>query len=191
MAQQWDRRSKGESLMERETLIEAIKTRAPQPIRCDRILVPTDGSGQAFRAVNEAIQLAAVTGAQLTLLMVVDLNKHVAAFEQVSLSGYVPAELKIAAYQFLADLMHVIPSEIKARTRVEVGNPSEVICDVADEEQSNLIVMGSRGFGTFRSMLVGSVSHYVLQQAHCPVLIVKGMSDDWDDEENYLKPADE
>ena len=48
--------------MERETLIEAIKTRAPQPIRCDRILVPTDGSGQAFRAVNEAIQLAAVTG---------------------------------------------------------------------------------------------------------------------------------
>ena len=177
--------------MERETLIEAIKTRAPQPIRCDRILVPTDGSGQAFRAVNEAIQLAAVTGAQLTLLMVVDLNKHVAAFEQVSLSGYVPAELKIAAYQFLADLMHVIPSEIKARTRVEGGNPSEVICDVADEEQSNLIVMGSRGFGTFRSMLVGSVSHYVLQQAHCPVLIVKGMPDDWDDEENYLKPADE
>ena len=79
----------------------------------------------------------------------------------------------------------------RRRSRVEVGNPSEVICDVADEEQSNLIVMGSRGFGTFRSMLVGSVSHYVLQQAHCPVLIVKGMPDDWDDEENYLKPADE
>ncbi|MCI6606395.1 MAG: universal stress protein [Mitsuokella jalaludinii] len=123
--------------MEREELIEEIQHRKPQTIRCDRILVPTDGSGQAFRAVNEAIQLAAVTGAQLTLLMVVDLNKHVAAFEQVSLSGYVPAELKIAAYQFLSDLMHVIPSEIKARTRVEVGNPSEVICDVADEEQSN------------------------------------------------------
>ena len=118
--------------MEREELIEEIQHRKPQTIRCDRILVPTDGSGQAFRAVNEAIQLAAVTGAQLTLLMVVDLNKHVAAFEQVSLSGYVPAELKIAAYQFLADLMHVIPSEIKAKTRVEVGNPSEVICDVAD-----------------------------------------------------------
>ena len=177
--------------MEREELIEEIQHRKPQTIRCDRILVPTDGSGQAFRAVNEAIQLAAVTGAQLTLLMVVDLNKHVAAFEQVSLSGYVPAELKIAAYQFLADLMHVIPPEIKARTRVEVGNPSEVICDVADEEQSDLIIMGSRGFGTFRSMLVGSVSHYVLQQAHCPVLIVKGMPDDWDDEENYLAPADE
>ena len=118
--------------MERDKLIEEIQTREPQAIHCDRILVPTDGSGQAFRAVNEAIHIAAMTGAHLTVLMVVDLNKHVAAFEQVSLSGYVPAELKIAAYQFLADLMHMIPPEIKARTRVEVGNPGEVIVDVAD-----------------------------------------------------------
>lgn len=94
--------------MEREALIEEIQHRKPQAIHCDRILVPTDGSGQAFRAVNEAIHIAAMTGAHLTVLMVVDLNKHVAAFEQVSLSGYVPAELKIAAYQFLADLMHMV-----------------------------------------------------------------------------------
>ena len=177
--------------MSKEELIEEIKARPKQAIRCDRILVPTDGSGQAFKAVNEAIHLAAQTGAELTLLMTVDYNKNVAAFEQVSLSGYVPAELKIAAYQFLADLMHMIPPEIKARTRVEVGNPGEVICDVADEEQSNLIVMGSRGFGTFRSMLVGSVSHYVLQQAHCPVLIVKGMPDDWNEEDSYLGESDD
>lgn len=172
--------------METKTLMEEIQTREPQHIHCDHILVPTDGSGQAFKAVNEAIQMAAMTGAELTLLMAIDLNKHVAAFEQVSLSGYVPAELKSTAYQFLADLMHIIPPEIKARTRVEIGNPGEVICDVAEELQSDLIVMGSRGFGTFRSMLVGSVSHYVLQCAPCPVLIVKGMPDDWDSEDDYL-----
>ena len=57
---------------------------------------------------------------------------------------------------------------------------------MAEELQSDLIVMGSRGFGTFRSMLVGSVSHYVLQCAPCPVLIVKGMPDDWDSEDDYL-----
>ena len=66
-----------------------------------------------------------------------------------------------------------------------------MIVDVADEEQSDLIVMGSRGFGTFRSMLVGSVSHYVLQQAHCPVLIVKGMPDDWDEADSYLGESDD
>ncbi len=62
-------------------IIEEIKKRNPQEIHCDRILVPTDGSGQAFRAVGQAIHLAAVTGAELTLLMAVDYNKEVAAFE--------------------------------------------------------------------------------------------------------------
>lgn len=138
-------------------------------------------------AVLDAIHLAAATGAELTLLMVVDYNKNVAAFEQVSLGGYVPAELKVAAYRFLADLMHLIPSEIRAQPRVEAGDPRELIVSVAEEEESDLIVMGSRGFGTFRSLLVGSVSRFVLEQAPCPVLLVKGLPDDWD-EEQYTAP---
>ena len=173
--------------MDTAVLIEEIKKRPKQEIKCDRILLPTDGSGQAFKAVSEAIHLAAVTDAEVTLLMVVDYNKNVAAFEQVSLSGYVPAELKIAAYQFLAELMHVIPSEIKAHTRVEVGDPGEVILNVAEEEESDMIIMGTHGFGTFRSLLQGSVSNFVTQNANCPVLLCKGMPDDWDDEEHYIK----
>ena len=144
-------------------------------------------AGQAFKAVLDAIHLAAATGAELTLLMVVDYNKNVAAFEQVSLGGYVPAELKVAAYRFLADLMHLIPSEIRAQPRVEAGDPRELIVSVAEEEESDLIVMGSRGFGTFCSLLVGSVSRFVLEQAPCPVLLVKGLPDDWD-EEQYTAP---
>ena len=167
-------------------IIEEIKKRPRQNIKCERILLPTDGSGQAFKAVSEAIHLAAVTDAEVTLLMVVDYNKNVAAFEQVSLSGYVPAELKIAAYQFLAELMHVIPSEIRAHTRVEVGDPGEIILQVAAEEESDMIVMGTHGFGTFRSLLLGSVSNFVMQNADCPVLLCKGMPDDWDDDEHYI-----
>lgn len=161
-----------------DALIEEIKQRPKQAIKCDRILLATDGSGQAFKAVKEAIQLAAITQAEITLLMVVDYDKKVAAFEQVSLSGYVPAELKIAAYQFLADLMHVIPSEVRAHTRVEVGNPGEVILQVAEEEESDMIVMGTHGFGTFRSILQGSVSSFVTEHAKCPVLLCKGMPEE-------------
>lgn len=166
------------SQLDTAALIEEIKTRPKQEIKCNRILLPTDGSGQAFKAVKEAVQLAAVTKAEITLLMVVDYNQNVAAFEQVSLSGYVPAELKIAAYQFLAELMHVIPSEIHAHTRVEVGSPGEVILRVAEEEESDMIVMGTHGFGTFRSLLMGSVSSFVTQHADCPVLLCKGMPED-------------
>lgn len=169
-------------------VIKAIRERAPQQVSCQRILVPTDGSGQAFKAVLDAIHLAAATGAELTLLMVVDYNKNVAAFEQVSLGGYVPAELKVAAYRFLADLMHLIPPAIRAHPRVEAGDPRELIVSVAEEEESDLIVMGSRGFGTFRSLLVGSVSRFVLEQAACPVLLVKGLPDDWDEEARCTAP---
>ena len=118
--------------------------------------------------------------------MAVDYNKEVAAFEQVSLGGYVPAELQVAAYKFLADLMHVIPPEIRAHTRVEIGDARDIIVDVATEEESDLIVMGSRGLGTLGGILTGSVSSYVLAHAPCPVLLCKGMPDDWEDDENYL-----
>jgi len=173
-----------------EEYIAEIKKRRPQDIHCDRILVPTDGSGQAFKAVGEAIHLAAVTDAELTLLMVVDYDSEVAAFEQVTLSGYVPAELTVAAWHFLADLMHVIPPEISAHPRVEAGDPADIIIDVANEEESDLIVMGSRGLGTLGGLLTGSVSAAVLEAAPCPVLLCKGMPDDWEDDENYL-PQDE
>ena len=114
--------------------------------------------------------------------MTVDLNDHVSAFEQVSLSGYVSAELKIAAYQFLADLMHVIPSDIPAHARVEAGDPADMIIEVAAQEESDLIVIGSRGMSSLKSFFMGNVSAQVLRRASCPVLVSKGMPDDWDEE---------
>ena len=43
----------------------------------------------------------------------------------------------------------------------------------AAEEESHLIVMGSRGFGTFEGIAFGSVSTHVTRHAHCPVLLAK------------------
>ena len=160
------------------------------PVEVKRILVATDGSAQAFKAFNEALYLAAVTEAELVILMVADLNTNVSAFEMVSLSGYVPAELKLAAMQFLADLMHEVPPEIPARVRAEIGNPGETIVRVAEEEEVDLIIMGSRGLSSFVSFFTGSVSHYVLKNAYCPVMVTKGMPDDWEEDEegNNIPP---
>ena len=60
--------------------------------------MPTDGSGQAFKALLKAVQIAEFYEARITLLMCVEFEKEVSAFEQVSLSGYVPSELNIAAH---------------------------------------------------------------------------------------------
>ena len=144
-----------------------------ETIQLDKILVPIDGSRQAFEAAKRAVYIAGLNHAEVTLLCVVDLNKEVAAFEQVSLSGYVPAELKEGAYNLLTELMHEIPREVRAKAQVEVGTPAEVIVETAQDGGFDLIVMGSRGFGTIKSLIMGSVRQYVLQHAHCPVLVVR------------------
>ena len=144
-----------------------------ETINLKKILVPLDGSKQAYEAAKRAVYIAGLNEAEVTFLCVVDLNKEVAAFEQVSLSGYVPTELKEGAYKLLAELMHEIPREIKAKTQVEIGTPAEVIVETAEDGHFDLVVMGSRGFGAIKSLLMGSVSQYVLQHAHCPVLVVR------------------
>jgi len=159
--------------MDTASLIAEIKSRPAHDVRCERILVAIDGSHASFHAATWAIELGRRTGAELTVLMVVDYDAHVSAFEQVSTSGYLPAELKISAYRLLAELMHEIPHNVRAHPRVAEGNPGETIVAVAAEEESDLIVMGTRGFGTFERIAFGSVSSYVSKHSHCPVFLSK------------------
>ncbi|WP_295165058.1 universal stress protein [Selenomonas sp. F0473] len=159
--------------MDMTSLIAEIGSRPAHEISCRRILVPVDGSHASMHAAGWAIELARAAEAELTVLMVVDYDAHVSALEQVSTSGYMPAELKISAYRLLAELMHEIPRSIRAHLRVEEGNPGEMIVAVAAEEESNLIVMGMRGFGTFERLAFGSVSSYVSKHAQCAVLLSK------------------
>jgi len=59
-----------------------------------------------------------------------------------------------------------------AEPRVVVGLAAEGLAEVADEEDAELIVVGSRGRGVFRSAFLGSVSNALVGVARCPVLIV-------------------
>ena len=169
-----------------EHLQGEVKTDAWQGIEIKNILVPTDGSGQAFKALNQAIHIASVCNARITLMMCVELDKKVFAFEQVSMSGYIPSELNAAAFDFLSELMLVVPNEIPVKTRVEIGEIGESITEFANADGCDLIVMGSHGFGNAEEKVMGSVSKYVLENSTCPVIFVKGMPDDWDDENNYI-----
>ena len=163
-----------------------------EPVKEDtkiyHVLVPTDGSGQAFKALLKAIQVAEFYEARITLLMCVELEKEISAFEQVSLSGYIPSELNAAAYDFLSELMLVVPSDIKVKTRVEIGEPSETIVNFAKYEHCDIIIMGEKGFGGFGKEDIGNVARYVKENAECNVVLVEGMPDDWADEKhlNYI-----
>ena len=148
------------------------------------ILVPTDGSGQAFKALLQAIDIAEAWGARITLMMCVKIDDDISAFEQVSLGGYIPSELNAAAYEFLNELRQVVPSDIEVKIRVEVGEPAEEI--VSASKDYDLIVMGNRGFGGFDSETLGSVAKFVQENCDKPVIFAKGMPSDWDEENNFV-----
>ena len=60
----------------------------------------------------------------------------------------------------------------EAAGRVVFGVPAEQLAEIADQEQAELIVVGSRGRGSFKAAFLGSVSHEIIGLAPCPVLVV-------------------
>ena len=61
---------------------------------------------------------------------------------------------------------------ISRKAILHSGSPGEGICEIADQYDAKIIVMGTRGLGKIRRTLLGSVSNYVLHHAHIPVIIV-------------------
>jgi len=61
----------------------------------------------------------------------------------------------------------------RIETLIRPGSPADEIVDAAKELGADMIVIGSRGWGEIRSVLLGSVSERVLHLARCPVLIVR------------------
>lgn len=62
---------------------------------------------------------------------------------------------------------------MEVETHARQGQPAEVIIDIANQEQADLIVVGSRGLTGIQRFLLGSVSSRVSEHAHCSVMIVR------------------
>jgi len=137
------------------------------------ILVATDFSRDGDRAVAVAGELATSLRAKLTILHVVQLPSY--AF----LGGgvYVPspelsADIMSEARGWLAAAKERI-SGIEVVTLCCEGDPAAVILRWANENEPDLIVLGSHGRHGLRRLLLGSVAAEVLRGARCPVTTVR------------------
>ena len=134
------------------------------------ILVPVDGSEGSDRAVAEAIAMAEVCEAKLNFLYVANINQLAI---NACLSDAILEAVTKAGNVILDRAMEMVPSGIEKEAFSETGSPAVVILDFAAANDIELIIMGSRGLGIVKVVLLGSVSQYIVEQAKCPVLVVK------------------
>ena len=141
-----------------------------------RILVLVDGSDNSKRALEYAAYMAQVSKASVDLLHVVNLGAEIASLTPVT-SGYVPdqhpKDLEEAGAMILKEASIGFAVGTRVKAHLEIGVPTDVALEFCEENKIDLIVMGSRGLGFFKGLVLGSVSSYLVEHATCPVLVIK------------------
>lgn len=139
------------------------------------IVLATDGSPSAAEATLQAINLAR----SLEVPLVVVAVEHVSMpYGYYGYADLVTEMTKIEREHVESTLAQA--KALAAEAGVEcvaihaTGIVAEEICHVAKQQDAQLIVIGAHGWGPIRRLLHGSVSTAVLQDAHCPVLVVRG-----------------
>ena len=143
------------------------------------VLVGVDGSPSAGAALHYAADLAAGLGAPLTVATAWrwtaaeawTLGYGAVDHDVTAEVGHLAAGVNAAA---VADVRERHPG-LEVRSKVVVGVPGHVLADLGRNHA--LIVVGSRGHGGFGGLLLGSVSHAVIHQATCPVVVVRPVAD--------------
>lgn len=141
-----------------------------------KILVPIDGSKNSFAALAHAVTIARSFDAEISILCVSALSQQVPSYEQVKGSKILAnssTDPVSFAKAIIAEALRHIPEGIRVQTYNETGEPRIVITEFAQHNKADMIVIGNRGLGIIESLLIGSVSSYVVKHSKCPVLVVK------------------
>jgi nucleotide-binding universal stress UspA family protein len=130
----------------------------------EKILVAVAGRGLCEEMFNMLMDIPSLQKTSVTVLHVVP--------PQVTSDGM--ADKLEEGGKILAQAVQSLkidPSRVNPQ--LKQGDPKTTVCQVAEEEQSDLVIMGSRGFGRLQSILENSVSQYVFQLTSRPMLLVK------------------
>ena len=142
------------------------------------IVVPTDGSENAKRALEHALAVADRNHAELIIVHVANIVSAISSFGEKQgicpdTSEQIAEDMEETGKEILNDVVKEIPTGVKVKSVFEVGSPGPALLAVAKKYNADLIVMGSRGLGPLKGLFMGSVSSYVTSHSTCPVLIIK------------------
>jgi nucleotide-binding universal stress UspA family protein len=136
------------------------------------IVVGIDGSEGAARALRFAAQEASLRDTDLRIVAV--WNVPAAYYASEAMAPNIPVEqfeqsMRAAAERQVDECLDEYP-DVKRHLIVTEGTPSQVL--VEKSERADMLVVGSRGLGGFRGLMLGSVGQQCAHHANCPVVIV-------------------
>jgi nucleotide-binding universal stress UspA family protein len=140
-----------------------------------KILLATDGSEDAAEAREAAVDLARRSGSELHLVHVWhDVPSPYA-------HAFVKRELKRQGQEIVDEQVRRIESAGGTVTKAHLrgGRTSDEVIELSEELGAGLLVLGSRGHGAVRRILMGSHSEAIIHHAHLPVLVLRGGRDIW------------
>ncbi len=138
------------------------------------VVVGVDGSDGSIGALKFALEEARIRGAGIKVVNAWHIPPGIYG------SGWSPTPVDLDEYRKLAEKAllasveesGIADSGVEVTTILREGHAADVLCEEATS--ADLLVVGSRGLGGFRGLLLGSVSQQVVQHAPCPVVVVPG-----------------
>jgi len=148
-----------------------------------KILVPIDGSKPAHDAFVNALQMAKIHGSDVEILHVMTFTEdapHIPknpadATPDAWIDDYM-SRVRRKDEKMLSDAVEEAKAaglSGKVTSMLLIGKPGDVIISEASEGGFNLIIIGNRGLGGLKELVLGSVSHQVVNESNIPVLVVK------------------
>lgn len=130
----------------------------------NKILLADSGTGHSEEMLQYLLELPSLKNASVTILHVVPQQVTSDAMTEKWEEG---GKIVASAIQ----RMHLDPTQVS--TILRQGDPKTTVCEIAEEMETDLIIMGSRGLKRLESILENSVSQYVFQLSTRPMLLVK------------------
>jgi nucleotide-binding universal stress UspA family protein len=137
-----------------------------------RILVGLDGSPNERNVLDIAVKLSSQLGGKLVLFRAVSLPIGLPSNALALPPDNIGLMLADTAKQHLDQVARTLPSDIIDRVQVEIGVPWRAVCDTAEADQCDLIVVGSHGYSGI-DRLIGTTAAKIVNHAPCSVLIAR------------------
>ena len=137
------------------------------------ILVPVDGSDNSYRALDAALLLSEKLSSNITVIHVMEQFPITHIGSEKLLSEVLEAYKK-ENQDIISKCSEIATQKgLTIKTLLLQGNPASVILDYSKKEKFDLLIMGTRGLGKFKELILGSVSGKIVHHSPCAVMLIR------------------